>query len=152
MVSKQTTTKETTKARLPSKTKAYVVTGVPTVIDGDTLAVPVKWFPKPFKQEVHVRVYGINTPESELDHAPGGQAEVDMGLKAKEYAKTWLKEQLATPKRGKVVVKIHTPGLHDKYGGRILGDVSVNGKLFGDVMLESGLAKPYMGGKKEAWV
>ena len=39
----------------------------------------------------------------------------------------------------------------DKYGGRVLVDVYLDGKLYKDEIINAGLARPYDGGTKESW-
>ena len=39
----------------------------------------------------------------------------------------------------------------DKYGGRILSNVYLDGYLYADMIINEQLARPYDGGKKEGW-
>ena len=39
----------------------------------------------------------------------------------------------------------------DKYGGRILSNVYIDGYLYADMIINEQLARPYDGGKKEGW-
>lgn len=39
----------------------------------------------------------------------------------------------------------------DKYGGRILAEVHVDGRSLADMLIERGLARPYHGGKRDGW-
>ena len=39
----------------------------------------------------------------------------------------------------------------DKYGGRVLVDVYLDGKSYKDEIINAGLARPYDGGAKESW-
>lgn len=141
-----------TKVVLPKSTRSYSLAGRKTVvrvIDGDSIEIKnIGWFPKPLKDEITIRVYGIDTPETSLTKAQGGQAEVDLGLKSKEYAKAFVANELAKPK-ATAVLKI-TGGI-DKYG-RYLCDLSINKKSFANEMISKGLARSYLGGKKEPWV
>lgn len=140
------------KVVLPKSTKSYSLAGRKTavrVIDGDSIEISnIGWFPKPLKDEITIRVYGIDTPETSLTKATGGQTEVDLGLKSKEYAKAFVANELAKPK-STVVLKI-TGGI-DKYG-RYLCDLSINKKSFANEMIGKGYARAYLGGKKEPWI
>jgi endonuclease YncB( thermonuclease family) len=40
---------------------------------------------------------------------------------------------------------------HDKYGGRVLGDVIIDGKKLSELLIANGHARPYFGEKKESW-
>jgi endonuclease YncB( thermonuclease family) len=40
---------------------------------------------------------------------------------------------------------------HDKYGGRVLGDVIVNGQRLSAMLIANGHARPYFGEKKSSW-
>jgi endonuclease YncB( thermonuclease family) len=139
------------KVVLPKKTTSYSLSGkkaVVRVIDGDSIEISnVGWFPKPLQDEITVRVYGIDTPETSLTKALSGQAEVDLGMKSKEYAKAWVASELSKPKAS-VILKI--TGSIDKYG-RFLCDLSINRKSFANEMISKGYARPYLGGKKEPW-
>jgi micrococcal nuclease len=39
----------------------------------------------------------------------------------------------------------------DKYGGRILSNVYLDGELYSKKIIDAGLARPYFGDKKEPW-
>ena len=110
------------------------------VIDGDTVVVEAPWVPVELKQEIAIRILGIDTPEK------GGRAacpaEAELGAKATEFAK-------ATIQPGQVVqVNLIQ---WDKFGGRVNGTIFVNGKDFAQMQIEKGLARPYQGEKKQSW-
>ena len=137
------------KITLPKKTRSYNINAKTIeVIDGDTFKFKSNWLPKPLSDTHTVRLYGIDTPESDITKASGGQQEVLMGVKAKEFVKQYLDEQLS--KNGSTAV-LKITGQVDKYG-RLLCDLSVNKKSLCNTLLTNGLAKPYLGGKKESWI
>lgn len=110
------------------------------VIDGDTVVVEAPWVPVELKQEISIRILGIDTPEK------GGRAacpaEAELGAKATEFAK-------ATIKPGQVI-QVNLVQW-DKFGGRVNGTISVNGQDFAQMQIEKGLARPYQGEKKQSW-
>ena len=105
--------------------------------DGDTCYVIAPTLPEPL-QKMSVRILGIDTPEirAECDE------EKKLALKARELANKLFKD----------ATKIEFANLKwDKYGGRVLVDVYLDGKSYKDEIINSGLAKPYDGGTKESW-
>ena len=39
----------------------------------------------------------------------------------------------------------------DKYGGRVLGHVIIDGQSLSDMLIRAGLARPYHGEAKSSW-
>lgn len=110
------------------------------VTDGDTIKTVVT-LPCPLC-EVSVRINGIDTPESTTRFAQC-EKEKQLGIQATEYVK-----QLVS---GQTLMTV-TDTEWDKYGGRILGTVYVNGVNIGQELINAGLAKPYFGsGPKPDW-
>lgn len=110
------------------------------VTDGDTIKTVVT-LPCPLC-EVSVRINGIDTPESTTRFAQC-EKEKQLGIQATEYVK-----QLVA---GHTLMTV-TDTDWDKYGGRILGTVYVNGVNIGQELINAGLAKPYFGsGPKPDW-
>ncbi len=109
------------------------------VIDGDTVSFRAPWVPQELGKYMSVRVYGIDTPEK------GGRAkcasEAAMSVKATEFTRNFISN-------GDPVVYIRQ---WDKYGGRIVGSIEVNGKDLATEMIAKGLARPYFGGAKRSW-
>ena len=113
-------------------------TGVVTdVIDGDTLEVRVMvWL----GQEVvtRVRIDGIDTPEKRGKC----QREKDTAEQARI-----MTEQLLTDAQ----VALYDIQ-HDKYGGRIRARVVTrSGEDIGQMLIKSGLARPYKGEARQPW-
>lgn len=105
--------------------------------DGDTCYVIAPTLPEPL-QKMSVRILGIDTPEirAECDE------EKKLALKARELANKLFKD----------ATKIEFANLKwDKYGGRVLVDVYLDGRSYKDEIINSGLAKPYDGGTKDSW-
>ena len=110
------------------------------VIDGDTVAFRADFLPAPLKQELSIRVYGVDTPEKSW------RAECDKEAVWGEEASQFTKDQLngAT----KLQVAIYK---WDKFGGRVLGDIIIDGKSLRYMLIENGFAREYYGDKKESW-
>ena len=110
------------------------------IIDGDTIAVAAPWLPAPLKKELSVRVYGVDTPEK------GFRAkcvkENEQGIAATQFTKKLLDNS----NKRLIVVREW-----DKYGGRILGDVLVDGKSLRDLLISNGFAREYYGEAKKSW-
>ena len=105
--------------------------------DGDTCYVIAPTLPEPL-QKMSVRILGIDTPEMRAECAE----EKKLALKGREFANRMFR----------AAEKIEFANLKwDKYGGRILADVYLDGKLYKDEIINAGLAKPYDGGTKESW-
>ena len=116
----------------------YRVKKLVGVVDGDTIDVDIDLgFNVSYSQRV--RLAGIDTPESRTKD----KFEKSLGLEAKEYVKTKLKD--ATD----IVIKTELPDSSEKYG-RILGWLFVNGdtKSINEQMIEDGYAWSYMGETK----
>ena len=105
--------------------------------DGDTCYVIAPTLPEPL-QKMSVRILGIDTPEMRAECAE----EKKLALKGREFANRMFR----------AAEKIEFANLKwDKYGGRVLVDVYLDGKLYKDEIINAGLARPYDGGTKESW-
>ena len=105
--------------------------------DGDTCYVIAPTLPEPL-QKMSVRILGIDTPEMRSKCAE----EKKLALQGREFAN----------KMFRAAEKIEFANLKwDKYGGRVLVDVYLDGKLYKDEIINAGLARPYDGGTKESW-
>ena len=112
------------------------------IIDGDSVRLNTDLGHGIFLQNQSCRIAKIDTAESRvnLKKYPERTAEKALGLKAKERLKDLL------------VVDVILHCLErDKYG-RLLGDLYVEGRSVGDILVEEGLACPYDGGTKKARV
>jgi micrococcal nuclease len=110
------------------------------VIDGDTISFKVQFLPAPLKPVISVRVDGVDTPEK------GFRAKCDkekvLALKASEFT-----QNLISNSRD-IKVKLLA---WDKYGGRVLGDVIVDGKSLSSLLISGGFAREYHGEAKQSW-
>lgn len=113
---------------------------VTRVIDGDTVAVHAPWVPDPIKKEVGIRVWGVDTPEK------GFRAKCTKEDLLGKAASEFTKKAIAGAKRVQVVVRDW-----DKYGGRILGDILLDGVSLRDQLISGGYAREYFGDAKTSW-
>jgi endonuclease YncB( thermonuclease family) len=110
------------------------------VIDGDTVAFQALWLPDPLKKELSIRVYGVDTPEK--GHRAQCPKENERGQAASAFTKKMV-EQSTT--RQVVLMS------WDKYGGRVLGDVLLNGQSLRSMLIQQGYAREYYGEAKTSW-
>lgn len=114
---------------------------VTRVIDGDTVEVAVDFLPVELKPFLHVRILGVDTPEK----GPRAKCHLEESLSLR--AKLFTTQEISHAKKVQILVKSW-----DKYGGRILGDVIIDGKPLSKELIKNGYAKPYYGkGKKFNW-
>lgn len=105
--------------------------------DGDTCYITVPSLP-PELQKMSIRILGIDTPEIRGEC----ESEKELAQQAKKLANKLFKEAK--------VIELKDIDW-DKYGGRILANVYLDGELYSEKLISSGLAKPYFGDKKESW-
>jgi micrococcal nuclease len=110
------------------------------VIDGDTVAFQALWLPEPLKKELSIRVFGVDTPEK--GHRAQCPSEDARGQAATAFTKKMV-EQSTT--RQVVLMS------WDKYGGRVLGDVLLNGQSLRSMLIQQGYAREYYGEAKTSW-
>lgn len=110
------------------------------VIDGDTVAIQANWLPEPLKKELSIRVYGVDTPEK--GHRAKCPAEAQRG----EMATAFTKQMIAQSQKRQIVLMDW-----DKYGGRVLGDVLLNGQSLRQMLIQNGFAREYYGEAKTSW-
>ena len=113
---------------------------VTRAIDGDTVEVQVDFLPSELGDKLYIRIWGVDTPEKGWRAC--SEHEKEMGLKASEYTK----HAIENAKQLKVEIKSW-----DKFGGRVLGDVIIDGKSLRQLLLDNGYAKEYYGDKKQSW-
>ncbi len=121
----------------PSVTYDAVIT---RVIDGDTVAFRADFLPDPLKKELSIRVYGVDTPEKGF--RAGCPSEAARG----EAASAFTKNVIATSTKRQVTLIDW-----DKYGGRVLGDVILNGQSLRTLLIANGFAREYYGDAKQSW-
>lgn len=113
---------------------------VTRVLDGDTIEYKAPFLPAPLKPVLKIRVLGIDTPEK--GHRAQCPEEAALALKASALTK----QAVAAAK----TIQLQLEGW-DKFGGRVLGHVLIDGKNLGDMLIAQGLARPYDGGTKSSW-
>lgn len=121
----------------PAVTYGAVLT---RVIDGDTVAFQANWLPDPLKKELSIRVYGVDTPEKSFRAKCPKEAE--MGAAATEFTKQMINQ---SSQRQVTLMD------WDKYGGRVLGDVLLDGKSLRAMLISKGYAREYYGEAKTSW-
>ena len=110
------------------------------VIDGDTVGIQATWLPAPLKPELSIRVFGVDTPEK------GHRAQCPSEAQRGEAASAFTKAQINASSNRQIVLMDW-----DKYGGRVLGDVVLDGKSLRQLLIANGLAREYYGEAKTSW-
>jgi endonuclease YncB( thermonuclease family) len=110
------------------------------VIDGDTVAFQATFLPPPLKQELSIRVFGVDTPEK------GHRAMCPQEAQRGEAATAFTKAQINAAQKRQVALLDW-----DKYGGRVLGDVLLDGKSLRAMLIQNGFAREYYGEAKQSW-
>jgi endonuclease YncB( thermonuclease family) len=110
------------------------------VTDGDTVVIAAPFLPAPFKPELAIRVYGVDTPEK--GHRAMCPSEAQRGEAASAFTKN------AIAQGGKFQVTMYG---WDKFGGRVLGDILVNGQSLRAALIANGFAREYYGEAKQSW-
>ncbi len=111
-----------------------------SVVDGDTVKFEAKFLPPPLKPELSLRVYGVDTPEK------GFRAKCPEEAKRGLEATAYTKHVIANAKKIQVVLMDW-----DKYGGRVLGDVNIDGVSLRYLLIANGYAREYYGDAKQSW-
>ena len=110
------------------------------VIDGDTVAFQAPFLPDPLKKELSIRVFGVDTPEK--GHRAACASEAQRG----EAATAFTKNAIAQATQRQIVLMDWY-----KYGGRVLGDVILNGQSLRGLLIANGYAREYYGEAKTSW-
>lgn len=121
----------------PALADTYKVT---RVIDGDTVEIAVGFLPEPLPPKLSVRILGVDTPEK----APRAKCEAE-AEKAKQ-ASAFTKAAVTNAREVEVQLEEW-----DKYGGRVLGHIILDGQSLSDMLIHVGLARPYQGEAKSSW-
>lgn len=110
------------------------------VSDGDTIVISAPYLPAPLKPQLAVRIFGVDTPEK------GHRAQCPREAQLGEMATQFTKNMVAQGKQFYVVLYGW-----DKFGGRVLGDIIVNGQSVRQGLIANGLAREYYGEAKTSW-
>lgn len=110
------------------------------VNDGDTVVIAAPFLPAPLKPELAVRVYGVDTPEK------GFRAQCPSEDQRGQAASAFTKNAVATTQKHQVILYGW-----DKFGGRVLGDLVLNGVSLRAELIRNGFAREYYGEAKQSW-
>ena len=110
------------------------------ILDGDTVGFEATFLPDPLKKELLIRIYGVDTPEK------GHRAQCPDEAKKGTAATQFTANALNNAKKIEVAI-----GNWDKFGGRVLGDVLIDGKSLRIALIKNGYAREYYGLAKESW-
>lgn len=109
-------------------------------VDGDTIVITAPYLPAPLKPELGVRIFGVDTPEKSF------RAKCESEKKRGEQASVFVKDLIAGTKKHQVVLYDW-----DKFGGRVLGDILLDGMSLRDLLIKNGFARAYFGDAKQSW-
>lgn len=109
-------------------------------VDGDTVTIAAPYLPAPLKPELGVRIFGVDTPEK------GFRAKCKSERVRGEQASTFTKDVITATKKHQVVLYGW-----DKFGGRVLGDILLDGMSLRDLLIKNGFAREYFGDAKQSW-
>ncbi len=110
------------------------------VNDGDTVVISAPFLPKPLKPELAVRIYGVDTPEK------GFRAQCPSEDQRGQAATAFTKQAVASTQKHQVTLYAW-----DKFGGRVLGDIILNGVSLRAELIRNGFAREYYGDAKQSW-
>ena len=110
------------------------------VNDGDTVVIAAPFLPAPLKPELAVRIYGVDTPEK------GFRAQCPSEDQHGQAATAFTKKAVESTQKHQVVLYGW-----DKFGGRVLGDMILNGVSLRAELIKNGFAREYYGEAKQSW-
>ena len=110
------------------------------VNDGDTVVIAAPFLPAPLKPELAVRVFGVDTPEK------GFRAQCPSEDQRGQAATAFTKNAVASTQKHQVILYGW-----DKFGGRVLGDIILNGQSLRQGLIANGFAREYFGEAKQSW-
>lgn len=108
--------------------------------DGDTVVIAAPFLPAPLKPELAVRVFGVDTPEK------GFRGQCDSERQRGEQASEFTKLVIKSTKKHQVILYGW-----DKFGGRVLGDMILDGMSLRALLIKNGFAREYYGEAKQSW-
>jgi endonuclease YncB( thermonuclease family) len=110
------------------------------VTDGDTIVIAAPYLPLPLRPQLAVRIYGVDTPEK------GHRAQCPAEAAAAERASAWTQTLVSSSQTHQVILY-----KWDKFGGRVIGDIVVNGQSVRRGLIANGHAREYYGAAKVSW-
>lgn len=108
--------------------------------DGDTVVIEAPFLPAPLKKELAVRIFGVDTPEKGF--RAKCESENQRGLAASKFTK----DLISVSQKRQVTLYDW-----DKFGGRVLGDIILDGKSLRQQLIANGFAREYFGDAKQSW-
>jgi endonuclease YncB( thermonuclease family) len=129
-------------AALAQKTPAGVTydTLIIRATDGDTVVIAAPFLPAPLKPELAVRIFGVDTPEK------GFRAQCESEKQRGEQASEFTKLVVKSTKKHQVILYGW-----DKFGGRVLGDIILDGMSLRTLLIKNSFAREYYGDAKQSW-
>ena len=115
-------------------------TQIVRVNDGDTVVIAATFLPAPLKPELAVRIFGVDTPEK------GFRAQCPSEDQRGQAATAFTKQAVASSKKHQVILYGW-----DKFGGRVLGDMILDGYSLRALLIKNGFAREYYGDAKQSW-
>lgn len=110
------------------------------VSDGDTIVIAAPFLPAPLKPQLAVRIFGVDTPEK------GWRAKC-----TKEDEQGQAASKFTTTAVAKSTVRQVVLYGWDKFGGRVLGDIILDGVSLRAMLIQNGFAREYYGDAKQSW-
>lgn len=110
------------------------------VVDGDTVEFQATFLPQPLKPVLKLRVWGVDTPEKA--HRAQCLQEAQWG----EMATNLTKQLVLKSTKRQIIIKDW-----DKFGGRVLGDLYLDGVSLRESLIKANLAREYYGEAKQSW-
>ena len=110
------------------------------VSDGDTIVIAAPFLPAPLKPQLAVRIFGVDTPEK------GFRAKCPQENARGQAASKFTKDAITASQKRQVVLYDW-----DKFGGRVLGDIILDGKSLRQGLISNGFAREYYGEAKQSW-
>jgi endonuclease YncB( thermonuclease family) len=97
------------------------------VVDGDTVEIEAPFLIDPLPKKLSIRVWGVDTPEK------GGRASCEKEAELGAAASKFTKDLVANAKTTQINLY-----QWDKFGGRVLGDVLIDGQSLTKMLIEKG--------------
>jgi len=110
------------------------------VNDGDTIVIAAPYLPPPLKPQLAVRIFGVDTPEK------GSRAKCEFERKQGQAASEFSKNAVEQSTQHQLVLYAW-----DKFGGRVLGDIILDGRSLRGMLIANGYAREYYGDAKQSW-
>jgi endonuclease YncB( thermonuclease family) len=104
------------------------------------VVIAAPFLPAPLKPELAVRIFGVDTPEK--GHRAQCPGEAQRGEAASQFTKNAVAKSL------KRQVTLYG---WDKFGGRVLGDILLDGQSLRTQLIQNGFAREYFGEAKQSW-